>query len=374
LNYLNTLKHIRDLVIAGRYEEARDFLLATRDISLRQQWYFTLESFIEDQAAHQPVSTMSFLERIEADIAQIEQSLSTPAANPLPVYAPAPPTRRKDPRLRLALLPVIPLAGIIIGAGYYLLSSKFYILLVFPLLLAWGVGYLTQQLIKFSGLHSTRLATLTGLSLAGIILLVVHIAGYVTFNLTLHDAMTARYGKTWAETVTPEQLQREVGYNDYRSYLRVQSEAGLDRLVDIYATADVDHHLSEELTDAYRLIETLFILLVPAIMGYYVVAFHPFCEDTGNYMRFREEGSVTKAEAEPFMTMIRGGQFYEAGKLIGQIKRSNHIAHKIHFARCTPDSALVFIKIYGGKDLGDEVVNSAITAAQYHEFMTGKKA
>jgi hypothetical protein len=97
----------------------------------------------------------------------------------------------------------------------------------------------------------------------------------------------------------------------------------------------------------------------------------PFCEATGDWLKFHQVGTVSKDRRTAFMQQFNNGYYAEAAELMKDDRRLRRVQLYVMVGRCQNDSpeAMIRVKEQQGR-YQKPLVLKTVSASEFQEFMS----
>jgi hypothetical protein len=213
----------------------------------------------------------------------------------------------------LALTALI--GGLAIGGGTFAVSRLIYLVVVFPIAMGFGGGFLQAYAVKQGKVRNPLVATGFAL-LTGLVI-------YGTLNLGNYLAArrdTAEEIKKSLPQSDPATIDRIIDDNilngqGFWGFMKVRAQEGVS-IGRVARSSGSNLVLKNEWAWGYWAIELAAIAGIAAFMAF-AAANEPFCEESNEwYLPKTLVGSVPQGESENFLTLVKNDNFVKAGALI----------------------------------------------------------
>jgi hypothetical protein len=266
------------------------------------------------------------------------------------------------------------IGGIAIGGATAVVSRLFYLIVLFPLLMGAGGGFLQAYAVNKGKVRNPAIAgafaILTGLVIYG----TLNIGYYISFR----QEATAELKKTTGLTddaqvnklLDENILQLETGSTGFLGFLKYSAQQGVG-----ITRGSSKIELKNEWAWGYWAIEFAAICGITAFMAF-AAAKEPFCENSDEwYLPQESVGTVPKEESENFLNLIKNENFVKAGALIDPQNQSPIPNMVVHLQRSPGDRLNDLILTASTTSLdnkgnvnSNEVIQGMISPSQYAQL------
>jgi hypothetical protein len=224
------------------------------------------------------------------------------------------------------------IGGLAIGGATFAVSRLIYLIVLFPLAMGFGGGFLQAYAVKMGRVRNPAIATGFGL-LTGL-------AIYGTLNFSNYLAargQAAEEIKKSLATSDAAQIDRIIDENilenqGFWGFMKISAQEGVS-IGRAARSSGSSLVLKNEWAWGYWAIELVAIAGIAAFMAF-AVANDPFCEESNEwYLPQTLIGSVPQAESENFLTLIKNDNFVKAGALIDPQNQSPIPNLAVHLRR-----------------------------------------
>jgi hypothetical protein len=270
--------------------------------------------------------------------------------------------------------------GLAIGGATFAVSRLFYLIVLFPLLMGAGGGFLQAYAVNRGKVRNPAIAgafaILTGLVIYG----TLNVGYYVAFRQEVAKELKKNLGQSDEaqinQIIDQNVLQQETGSTGFLGFLKLSAREGVG-----ITRGSSKLELKNEWAWGYWAIELAAICGITAFMAF-AAAKEPFCENSDEwYLPMESVGTVPNEESENFLNLIKNENFVKAGALIDPQKQSPVPNLVVHVQR-SPGDRLNDIVLTGSKASLDnkgnvsskEAIKGMISPSQYAQLEQAFKA
>jgi hypothetical protein len=266
------------------------------------------------------------------------------------------------------------IGGVAIGGATALVSRLFYLIVLFPILMGTGGGFLQAYAVNRGKVRNPMIAgafaILTGLVIYGSL--------NASYYLAFRQEATAELKKSTGQSddalidkiLDENLLQQETGSTGFLGFLKYSAKQGVG-----ITRGSSKIELKNEWAWGYWAIELAAICGITAFMAF-AAAKEPFCENSDEwYLPMESVGSVPNEESENFLSLIKNENFVKAGALIDPQKQSPAPNLVVHLQRSPGDrlNDLVLTATRTSLDnkgnvSSSEVIKGMISPSQYAQL------
>jgi hypothetical protein len=266
------------------------------------------------------------------------------------------------------------IGGVAIGGATALVSRLFYLIVLFPLLMGTGGGFLQAYAVNRGKVRNPMIAgafaILTGLVIYGSL----NVGYYVAFRQEVAKEVKKNLGQSddaqVNKIIEENILEQETGSTGFLGFLKFSAKQGVG-----ITRGSSKLELKNEWAWGYWAIELAIISGITAFMAF-AAAKEPFCENSDEwYLPMESFGSVPNEESENFLNLIKNENFVKAGALIDPQKRSPVPNLVVHLQRSLGDRLNDLILTASKTSLDNkgnvsssEVIKGMISPSQYAQL------
>jgi hypothetical protein len=266
------------------------------------------------------------------------------------------------------------IGGVAIGGLTHLISSLFYLVIVFPVFMGCTGGIVMILAIRQGKVRNPAIATLFAV-LSGMIMYgSLHGAGYWQFKQLAAEEITKEQevaSGNQSNKIIDTFLEVETGSKGFLGYLKYEAQQG----VSIGRPGRTQTNLGETGTWIYWLIELAIIDITIGAIAY-LSAKQPFCENGDRwYQSWEHIGSVNPQCSENFLDLLQNDLFGQAGKLIDPLQGVHAANLEVYLQRCPcckfgdPVLTVNAISKYLNSELKlKQVAQGVLSLSQYNKF------
>jgi hypothetical protein len=270
---------------------------------------------------------------------------------------------------------IVGLIGMLIigvGGGVLLfLSSKLtYLIFLSPIIAAGIVSLCLAQLFKSFKMRDWLIAGTIG-AMTGLIAYGVYRAGeYFDFRESFYHEAIAEVGafdRGEFEIYVDEMLIVETGQAGFIGFTLMQAQEGMT--VTSTRSSRSPSTWSSEITVLYWLAEIAIFVGLPFFLIRQTLT-EPFCDETNEWMQFRQIGTVSFDRSSSFLQLVSQGIMEDAAQLMQDDRKMARTSLYVSVGRCHAQSsdAILRVKQVQGRNQ-KEVFKETITAAQYNALV-----
>ncbi len=266
------------------------------------------------------------------------------------------------------------IGGLAIGGVTALVSRLFYLIVLFPLLMGAGGGFLQAYAVNRGKVRNPMIAGAFAILTGFVIYGTLNIGYYVAFRQEVAKELKQSTGEsddTKINKIIDENvLQIETGSTGFLGFLKFSAQQGVG-----ITRGSSKLELKNEWAWGYWAIELAVISGITAFMAF-AAAKEPFCENSDEwYLPMESVGSVPNEESENFLSLIKNENFVKAGALVDPQKQSPVPNLVVHLQR-SPGDRLNDLVLTASKTSLDnkgnvrstEVIKGMISPSQYAQF------
>ncbi|NJM27995.1 MAG: hypothetical protein HC856_06730 [Pseudanabaena sp. RU_4_16] len=267
------------------------------------------------------------------------------------------------------------IGGLAIGGVTALVSRLFYLIVLFPLLMGAGGGFLQAYAVNRGKVRNPMIAGAFAI-LTGFVHLLgtLSIGYYVAFRQEVAKELKQSTGEsddTKINKIIDENvLQIKTGSTGFLGFLKFSAQQGVG-----ITRGSSKIELKNEWAWGYWAIELAVISGITAFMAF-AAAKEPFCENSDEwYLPMESVGSVPNEKSENFLSLIKNENFVKAGALVDPQKQSPVPNLLVHLQRSPGDRLNDLVLIASRTSLDNkgnvsskEVIKGMISPSQYAQF------
>lgn len=266
------------------------------------------------------------------------------------------------------------IGGLAIGGATFAVSRLIYLIVLFPILMGTGGGFLQAYAVNRGKVRNPAIAgafaILTGLVIYG----TLNVGYYLAFRQDVSTELKQNSGQSddalINKIIDENVLQLETGSTGFLGFLKFRAQQGVG-----ITRGSSKLELKNEWAWGYWAIELAVISGITAVMAF-AAAKEPFCENSDEwYLPMESVGSVPKEESENFLNLIKNENFVKAGALVDPQKQSPVPNLVVHLQR-SPGDRLNDLVLTASKTSLDnkgnvsskEAIKGMISPSQYAQF------
>ena len=266
------------------------------------------------------------------------------------------------------------IGGLAIGGVTALVSRLFYLIVLFPLLMGAGGGFLQAYAVNRGKVRNPMIAGAFAILTGFVIYGTLNIGYYVAFRQEVAKELKQSTGEsddTKINKIIDENvLQIETGSTGFLGFLKFSAQQGVG-----ITRGSSKIELKNEWAWGYWAIELAVISGITAFMAF-AAAKEPFCENSDEwYLPMESVGSVPNEESENFLSLIKNENFVKAGALVDPQKQSPVPNLVVHLQRSPGDRLNDLVLIASRTSLDNkgnvsskEVIKGMISPSQYAQL------
>ncbi|NKB17767.1 MAG: hypothetical protein HC770_06250 [Pseudanabaena sp. CRU_2_10] len=266
------------------------------------------------------------------------------------------------------------IGGLAIGGVTALVSRLFYLIVLFPLLMGAGGGFLQAYAVNRGKVRNPMIAGAFAILTGFVIYGTLSIGYYVAFRQEVAKELKQSTGEsddTKINKIIDENvLQIKTGSTGFLGFLKFSAQQGVG-----ITRGSSKIELKNEWAWGYWAIELAVISGITAFMAF-AAAKEPFCENSDEwYLPMESVGSVPNEESENFLSLIKNENFVKAGALVDPQKQSPVPNLLVHLQRSPGDRLNDLVLIASRTSLDNkgnvsskEVIKGMISPSQYAQF------
>lgn len=262
------------------------------------------------------------------------------------------------------------IGGLAIGGAASFIGQFFYLIVLFPILMGTGGGFLQSYAVNRGKVRNPLIAGTFAILMGAIICGTMHGGTYLTGKEKFKQA------SNFTEEELDNLLQDQTGSKGFLGYQKFLAQQGVG-----ISYRSSKFELKNEWAWGYWAIELAIISGITAVMAF-AAAKEPFCENSDEwYLPMESVGSVPNEESENFLNLIKNENFVKAGALIDPQKQSP-VPNLVVQLQRSPGDRLNDLVLTASKTSLDnkgnvssvEVIKGMISPSQYAQLEQAVKA
>jgi hypothetical protein len=224
------------------------------------------------------------------------------------------------------------IGGLAIGGATFAVSRLIYLIVLFPLAMGFGGGFLQAYAVKMGRVRNPAIATgfglLTGLAIYG----TLNFGNYLAARQETAEEIKKSLSQSDLATIDRIIDDNILNGQGFWGFMKIRAQEGVS-IGRVSSSSGSKVKLQNEWAWGYWVIELAAISGIAAFMAF-AAANEPFCEESNEwYLPKTLIGSVSLSESGNFLTLIQNDNFVKAGALIDPQNQSPVPNLAIHLQR-----------------------------------------